>query len=131
MNAWLLGAAALLGLIGLVHSVMGEQRIFMPWAARPPTGMPRIHRQILRGSWHLVTLLGLGQVGALAWLGLAAAADRPSPGLELALLACLAGGVLASGLLVMGITRGRHQGGTALVVVALLIGGGIVQAGAR
>jgi len=127
MNTWLLAAAALLGLIGVVHTVMGEQRIFRPWAVQPPDVRP-FHRQILRGSWHLPSLLGLGQAAALAWLGTAAAADLPAIGLQQALLASLGCGVLASGALVLWLTRGRHPGGTALVVAAVLIFGGAAQA---
>ena len=60
MNTWLLWAAALLGLIGVVHSVMGERRIFRPWERQPPAGVRLFHQQILRGSWHLASLLGFG-----------------------------------------------------------------------
>ena len=131
MNTWLLWAAALLGLIGVVHSVMGERRIFRPWGHQPPAGVRLFHQQILRGSWHLASLLGFGQAAALAWLGMAQASDLPAVGLQQAWLACLGSGVLACGALVLWITNGRHQGGTALVAAALLIGAGIVQAGAR
>jgi hypothetical protein len=116
MNSWLLGAAGALAVIGLVHSVMGERRIFAPWRAAPPRELPRRHQVMLRASWHLPTLLGLGlsaqlaglatQGGALPWAGL---------------LGPLALGVGACGLLVALATRGRHQGGTALLATAVLI----------
>lgn len=130
MNLWLLLAACALGLIGAVHSVMGEWRIFRPWAGQPPPGVRPFHRQILRGSWHLASLLGWGQAVALAALGLAPATALPALRLQLLLLGGLGSGVLACGALVLWITGGRHPGGTALVVAALLIGGGMLQAGA-
>ena len=131
MNLWLLSAAGLLGLICVVHSFLGEQRIFRPWTVQPPPGVRGFHRQILRGSWHLPSLLGFGQAAALVWLGTAAAADRPAAGLEQAMLVSLGAGVLACGALVLWLTRGRHQGGTALVAAALLIAVGVIQAGPR
>ncbi len=127
MNTWLLAAATLLCLIGVVHTALGEQRIFRTWAVQPP-GVRPFHRQILRGSWHLASLLGWGQAAALAWLGTAAAADLPATSLQQALLASLGCGVLACGALVLWLTRGRHPGGTALVVAAALVFCGMAQA---
>lgn len=120
MNTWLVSSALLLVLIGVVHTVMGERRIFRPWAVKPP-GIPRFHFQILRGSWHLPTLLAFGQAAALAWLGTAAPAALPAASLLEAILASLGAGVLACGALVLAVTGGRHHGGTALVIAAVLI----------
>ena len=130
MNPWLLSAAALLGVIGVVHSLLGERRIFRPWAVQPPPGVRPYHRQMLRCTWHLPSLLGFGQAAALAWLGAAEIADRPAEGLQQALLASLGGGVLACGVLVIWMTRGRHQGGTALAAAAMLIFIGLARAAA-
>lgn len=129
MNTWLLASALLICLIGAVHSVMGERRIFHPWVQQPPPGLRVFHRQILRASWHLPTLLGFGQAAALAWLGAAPAADLPAVGLQQALLASLACGVVACGVLVLWLTRGRHQGGTAMLAAAALMLVGLVQVG--
>lgn len=116
MNLWLLGAAAALVTIGAVHSALGERRIFLPWRAAPPRDVPRTHRVILRASWHLPTLLGLGQAAALAVLAM------PGEGPPWhALLTPLAAGVAACGALVAGATRGRHLGGVAMLAAAGLI----------
>lgn len=95
---------------------MGERRIFMPWRAAPPRDVPRRHQVILRASWHLPTLLGLGQAAALASLATAAGTWPWHP-----LLGALALGVAACGALVVWATRGRHPGGVALLAAAALI----------
>lgn len=125
MNYWLIGAAAALATIGVVHSVMGERRIFRVWDGHAPVGVPRVHRQILRASWHLPSLLGLGQALALALWG-----TEPAPistGGQPAALAALAMGVGACGIVVLWLTRGRHQGGTALLLTALLMAAGMTR----
>lgn len=116
MNLWLLGAAAALVTINAVHSALGERRIFLPWRAAPPRDVPRTHRVILRASWHLPTLLGLGQAAALALLAVPAGGAQAH-----ALLLPLAAGVAACGALVAGATRGRHLGGVAMLAAAGLI----------
>ena len=131
MNTWLLSSALLLALIGSAHTVLGERRIFRHWRGQSPAGVVPYHRIMLRGSWHLASLLGFGQAGALAWLALAAPADLPAVGLQQALLACLGAGVLACGGLVVWITRGRHPGGTALVAAAGLMALGMAQVAVR
>ncbi len=131
MNLWLLSSAALSGLIVAVHSIMGESRIFRPWARQPPSGVKRFHQQMLRGSWHLFSLLGAGQAATLVWLGSAQAADLPALGLQQAILSCLAAGVAACGILVLWLTQGRHHGGTAMLAAAVLTLIGLAQAGAR
>lgn len=116
MNLWLLGAAAALVAIGAVHSLLGERRIFLPWRMAPPRDVPRAHRIILRASWHLPTLLGLGQAAALAGLAV------PPEGVPWhTLLTPLAAGVAACGALVGVATRGRHLGGVAMLAAAGLI----------
>ena len=130
-NPWLLSAAALLGAIALAHSLLGEQRIFRTWDRQAPPGVGRYHRTMLRGSWHLPSLLGAAQGAALAWLGLAAAADLPAAPLLQAVLACLGAGVLACGVLVAVLTRGRHHGGTALLLAGGLILAGLLQGAPR
>lgn len=124
MNHWLAGACAALIGIGLTHSVMGERRIFLPWMASPPRDLPRAHRVILRASWHLPTLLGMGLAAVLALLAAGGAADARST-----MLAAMALAVGACGLLVALATRGRHQGGTAMLATAVLIAVGRWQVG--
>lgn len=125
MNFWLIGAAAALATIGAVHSVMGERRIFRVWNGHAPGGVPRVHWEILRASWHLPSLLGLGQALVLALWGIV---PPPIPvGGQPAALAALAMGVGASGIVVLWLTRGRHHGGTALLLTALLMAAGITR----
>lgn len=125
MNAWLLTASAALLAIAAVHSVMGERRIFRPWSGQPPAGVKPFHHQILRASWHLPSLLALGQAGLLAVWGAAPGASGAA--LQPLALAWLAGGIGACGVLVLWLTRGRHHGGTALIVAALLLAMGILR----
>lgn len=125
MNHWLAGACAALIGIGMTHSVMGERRIFLPWQASPPRDLPRAHRVILRASWHLPTLLGMGLAAVLALLAAGGAADTRS-----AMLAALALAVGACGALVALATRGRHHGGAAMLATAALIAVGRWQLGA-
>lgn len=116
----LVAAASALALIALVHSVMGEWRIFRSWCRQAPLGVRRPHLVLVRASWHLPSLLGAGQAAALLALGLAPAEALP-PGLRTALLVSLAAGTGACGTLVALVTRGRHHGGSALLLTAALI----------
>lgn len=129
MNPWLLAAAGALVAIAVVHSVMGERRIFRPWDAHAPAGVRPFHRHILRASWHLPSLLAVGQAWLLAAWAAAPALRASGTVLHALALAPLAGGVGASGILVLWLTRGRHHGGTALVLTALLMAAGIVRGG--
>ncbi len=124
MNTWLVGASAALAAISAVHSVMGERLIFQSWRWATPREVPRRHQVILRASWHLPSLLGLGQAVALA---VVATADGAPPWPMV--VGALGLGVGACGALVAAATRGRHHGGTALMAAAALIGLGISQAG--
>lgn len=125
MNIWHLGASALLVVIAVVHSVMGERRIFLPWRAAPPRDVLRQHQVVLRVTWHLPSLLGLGQAATLAVLATAADA-APAWRLPLGLLALSVG---ACGVLVTVATRGRHQGGAALLAAGCLIALGLTWPG--
>ncbi len=72
MNTTLLLAAVGLALVGLAHSVLGEILVFKPLRVQgwvPTAGAPVLrerHIRILRGSWHLVTLLGWALSALLA-----------------------------------------------------------------
>ncbi len=73
MNAWLMSAGLLIVLIGAVHSVLGETRIFRHLRQSglvPTKGEPLLREYQLRtvwASWHLVTLL-VWTLAALAHL---------------------------------------------------------------
>jgi hypothetical protein len=120
MNTWLLGASALLVVTAVVHSVMGERRIFLPWCSIPPRDVLRHHQIILRVTWHLPSLLGMGQAATLAVLATANAASAWR--LPLGLLSLSVG---ACGVPVAVATRGRHQGGAALLAAGGLIALGL------
>lgn len=114
-------------LIGAVHSVMGETRIFRHlrqggWV--PTHGEPLLREfqlRILWGSWHLVTCFGLG---VCAMLVLAAQPDVP-PALRDQMVWSALVILLAAALLVAGATRGRHPAWLALLLTAWLALAGI------
>ncbi len=123
MNTTLLLAAVGLALVGLAHSVLGEILVFKPLRVQgwvPTAGAPVLrerHIRILRGSWHLVTLLGWA-LSALLWrLG-----TSPSDAaLAWWVTDVVAMATLASGLLVFVATRGNHPAWFALMSIAALV----------
>lgn len=127
MNPWLITAGLCTLLIGVVHSVMGEQRIFRHlrrggWV--PTRGEPLMREYQLRivwGSWHLVTCFGLG-VAALLFL--AARPDVPVA-LRDGMVACAAGVMLLAAVLVALATRGRHLAWLALLLTSALALAGV------
>lgn len=127
MNTWLLGSALLTLVIGFVHSVLGEQRIFRHLRAggiAPTQGGPALREfqvRILWGSWHLATCFGWAISALLFWL----AAPEVEPGTrhDLVWVAVLALAVAA--LIVAGATRGRHPGWIAMLIAAVLAWAGI------
>ena len=123
MNPLFVWAAGVLALVALVHSVLGELLIFralrtrgvVPTAGRPVLREPQV--RILWCTWHLVTVLGWA-LGALLWrLG-----TGPSDAALGAWVADVAGmATLASGLLVLYATAGRHPAWVPLLGVAALV----------
>ena len=127
MNGWLIAAAALLVLVGSVHSVFGEILIFrrMRTGAGIPTNgggvLREPHGRILWATWHLVSILGLPIAAGLAWLALPGNGARvPS-----AVLLSIGAAMLAGSLLVFVATKGKHMGWAGLLGVAVLIGIGV------
>lgn len=123
MNAGLVAAAALVFVIGLVHSWMGELRIFrhLRRGGIVPTGGDPVLRdfqtRILWASWHLVTVLAWALAALLAWLAqpaAQAASGGVAEGICAAALAAGAGLVLWS-------NRGRHLAWIALLAAVALI----------
>ena len=118
VKASLLIAAALLLLLGLVHSVLGERYILMRLFRRD--NLPRLFgsdgftKRTLRFAWHLTTVVWLGVAVLLVRL-----AGAPPPGVpEIgATLAVTAG---ASGLVALVGSRARHPAWIVFLVVALL-----------
>ena len=126
MNLWLLSAGLLTFLIGAVHSVLGEVRVFRHLRSRGwvPTQAAPVLREfqvrILWGSWHLVTIFGWGLSAALIRL---ARPDMPAD-LRVGLAGIVAVALAAAALLVAGATRGKHP-----AWIALLLATGLVTAG--
>lgn len=123
MNAWLLAAAALVFVIGLVHSVLGERMVFRPLRRGglvPDGGQPVLRgfqTRILWASWHLVTLLAWALSAVLAWLAEPSARMASGGVLEAVIAAALAG----AGALVLLSNRGRHPAWIALLAAAALV----------
>jgi hypothetical protein len=124
MNLLFVTAAAVLALVALAHSVLGEILVFqglrvrgvVPTAGRPVLGESQV--RILWGTWHLASVLGLA-LSALLWrLGTTPWTDATLA----AWVADVAGAAtLASGLLVFFATRGRHPAWVPLLSVAALV----------
>jgi hypothetical protein len=122
MNPWLVAAGLCTLLIGVVHSVLGEQRIFrhlrqggiVQTRAEPLLRPHQLH--IVWASWHLVTAFGLG-VAALLFV--AAQPDVPPPLRDL-LVHCAVGIMLLAAALVAFATRGRHLAWLALSLTSAL-----------
>ena len=124
MKAWLLIAAVLLLLLGLVHSVLGERYILVRLFRRD--NLPRLFgsdvftKRTLRFAWHLTTVV---------WLGVAVLLVRMAGGQTLG--APEIGGTVAStagvsALVALVGSRGRHPAWIVFLVVA-----GLVWAGTR
>jgi hypothetical protein len=120
MNALLLVAAAILAVVGVAHSYLGERYVLMRLFRR--NDLPRVWgsdvhtRRILRFAWHITTL---------AWWGLGAilvAAARPAGELPIPLAGkIIAVTSLASALMVLVWSRGRHLAWVAFLAVAVLV----------
>jgi hypothetical protein len=118
VNTFLVIAAMLAVLVGVVHSVLGERLIFrhQPRVA----DSARRHRwpfDILWATWHIASVMGLA-LAAVLWK--LAATPEPSALREFLLLA-VALAYAVSGVLVLLGTRGRHPGWVGLIGVAVLV----------
>ena len=124
MNTWLVGAAGLSVLIALVHSVLGEQRIFRHLRRAghivPTEGgtlLREFQVRILWGAWHGLSVMGLGLAGVLLWLSQPAAQLASAGRVEW----CVAMAMAATGVLVLVSNRGRHPAWVALLGAAGLV----------
>jgi hypothetical protein len=124
MNILLLCAGALIIVIGIVHSLLGESLIFkklepkggIPTLAPPPLQFSNI--RIIWATWHLVSILGFG-LGALFII---AALPQPLIEFSSSLKFVTAMPVLLSGLTVLWATKGKHPGWIGLLMVSALVG---------
>jgi hypothetical protein len=123
MNAWLVAAAVVIALTGLVHSVGGEWLIFRALRRQGVVasgGQPVLRgyqTRILCASWHLVTVLGWALAALLLWLAQPAARAASGGVIEQGAALALAVG----GALVLWSNRGRHPGWVALWAAAGLV----------
>lgn len=121
-----IAAAALLVLIGLIHTVLGEILIFRRLRTRgvvPTNGgdiLKERNVRILWATWHLVTVLGFLVAVVIVQL-VQIPVEASTRGF---LVVSLIGAMLASSLLVLVGTRGRHPGWVGLLAVGLLVGAG-------
>lgn len=117
MRGLLLVAAALLALIALAHSVLGERYILVRLFRRE--GLPRLFgsdgftRRTLRFAWHLTSV---------AWLGFAAllALQARAPESDGALLAVVVATFLAHAAITALASRGKHFAWPVFLAVAVL-----------
>lgn len=118
MNGGLLGAAALLVFIALVHSILGERYIISRLLRRE--NLPKLFgsdwftKQTLRFAWHITSL---------AWLGFAALLFLVARDGELvrgAFLQTVAATFFVTALVAALASRGRHLAWIVFLAVALL-----------
>ena len=122
MQTYMLAAGSLALIVGAVHSLLGEMLIFrhlrngsiVPALGAPP--LRERHVRILWGTWHLATVLGWG----LAVILLRLAAPQDEPGLHALVVNAITLSFLASSILVLVATKGRHPGWIGLLAVAAL-----------
>lgn len=119
-ESWLLIAASLTIVIGLVHSLLGEQLIFKQLRQGtivPTNGKPVLrerHLRILWASWHLVSIFGFAFAAVLI-----AFATAPDVALDRVFLLVTTITMAMSALLVLFATKGMHPGWVGLTLVAL------------
>jgi hypothetical protein len=122
MNLYLVAAASLAFLVGLIHSILGEKLIFFRLRRGelvPTDGgslLQERHVRIVWASWHVLTVLGWCIAYVLWTLADPAAAGPYS----LPLLRAITTAMVVSAAFVLYGTRGRHPGWIGLLGVALL-----------
>jgi hypothetical protein len=117
INAGLLVAGLLAFALGVVHSWLGERRILGPLLAparrQGILASSAFMRQILRHAWHLTSLAWWG-MGAV----LAALAFSPLDPQGRIVLACLGVTFLATGIVILVTSRGRHLAWPVFLAIA-------------
>lgn len=127
MNWYFVAAAVLAFAVGLVHSVLGERLIFRRMRSTgfiPTSGGSALrepHVRILWATWHVVTVLGWCMAATLALLALPSFSGQIPPFVG----EVIAAAMVASSLLVLVGTKGRHPGWVGLLGVALLAAMGL------
>lgn len=122
MNLYFFAAGMLAFVIGLVHSVLGERLVFRRMRTQGiiPTNGGQVlrepHVRILWASWHIVTVMGWCIAVALLWLAHPSNAHLAKSAVSKSVFFAL----LASSMLVLIGTKGRHLGWVGLLVAAIL-----------
>jgi hypothetical protein len=122
MNHYFVAAAAIAFVVGLVHSVFGEQLIFRRLrqdnSLVPTNGgnaLSERHVRIIWATWHIVTVFGWGMGAVLLRLALSATPEASTGfGVQAIALAALTG----AALVFIG-TRAKHPGWIGLLAMAL------------
>ncbi len=110
-------SALLIILLGVAHSILGERYILVRLFRRPDLpkifGTPEFTVQTLRFAWHITTV---------AWLGLGTLLLAASHGqLDSQLATQIIGGTaMASGVLPLLFTRGKHLSWLVLFAIGVL-----------
>ena len=122
MNTYLVSAAVLAFLVGLIHSILGEVLVFsrLRRGQLVPTDggslLQERHVRIVWASWHVLTVLGWC-VAYVLWVLADTAATEPD---RLPLLRAITAAMVVSAAFVLYGTRARHPGWIGLLGVALL-----------
>src|SRR5437868_8348014 len=119
MNFYLALAGCLAIVVALAHSILGELLLIsrLTREGLPPlAGSTEFARRTLRFSWHLPTALGLGFGAILLRLSWPSSSGTDVAFVETATaLSCL-----ATSLVALVISRGKHPAWLALLAVAVL-----------
>lgn len=121
MIDYFLIAAIVAFIVGIIHSILGELLIFrhlrkdkiVPALAAPP--LRERHVRILWASWHIVTVFGFGFGVVLIRLSQTTLNEN----FELFIGKVIIYSMLASSLLVLWATNGKHPGWLGLAAIAL------------
>ena len=118
MNRLLLVAVLLIVVIALVHSVLGQRRIFHRLRHDvPPTVLNGFQIGILWASWHLVTVFGLTLAAILFLL---AYPDISVVPIDIVCRSIAVGMAAGAALVAIG-TKGRHPAWVGLLLVAAIV----------
>lgn len=129
MNWYLLAAAALTFVTGLIHTAIGERLVLgrMRGAGVIPTNGGTVlrerHVRIVWATWHIATVNGWCFACVLLWLALPAQAAFSG---RLFFGTLIIAGMLAGSALVCIGTKARHPGWIALLASALLTSLGLL-----
>jgi hypothetical protein len=124
MNTYLLVAAGMSAVGGVLHSILGERLILSRLTSEglPATlGSPLFSLRVLRLFWHLVSVAWWGFTALLVLL-----ASMPASGDTRRLIWAIAFTFLASAVVSLIVSRGKHfsWGVLLMIAVATWLGGG-------